>query len=83
MVNEKKQIEMYGCTVSDLDNICSRMGRLYGHKFNKADLVLCILSDAQECMDMGNIEKANKFINRAKYIVMTHLDLTDNKEKRL
>lgn len=31
--------------------------------------IMGILSDAQECMSRGNLELANKFINKAKFLI--------------
>jgi hypothetical protein len=58
---------MYGCT-EDYLKACATTST----NFNM--FLAGILSDVQECMEMGNLEKARKLTNRAKFLIFTFTD---------
>lgn len=66
-------ILMFGVTKLELDQyITDNVGNdkfFYSH----AQLATSILSDAQECLSMGDSEKARQLMNRAKYVLSFQL----------
>jgi len=63
----KNELTMFGCTKDELNEYIEdardpMMGGL-------PMLAMSILSDAQECIAIGNDELARQFINRAKYVI--------------
>lgn len=67
----QRQVKCYGCTQEEIET------SLRHAKFDfssTADMVVMgLLSDAQELIELGQKEQARQLINRAKYIVNTHL----------
>lgn len=67
MTTEQNQITMFGIPQEWLDELMDdwrdpMMGGL-------TMLAMSILSDAQECIAIGNDEMARQYINRAKYVI--------------
>lgn len=68
-MTEDKQMNMYGCTRADLDDMLEEeLMPMMGGQYM---LAMSILSDAQECIAIGMDDRARQYINRAKY-VMSH-----------
>lgn len=68
-MSQQSQIAMYGCTLDQL-NECVDEAISTPKQF-----ALSILSDAQEQMSRGNLERARHIINQAKYILDTRVDV--------
>lgn len=72
----QRHMMMYGCFTTELDEIIAdEMQPLMGGHYM---LAMSILSDAQECIAIGQEERARQYINRAKYVMRSWKEY-DNK----
>jgi hypothetical protein len=70
-----KQMNMYGMTSQDMDDmIANEMPLMGGHYM----LAMSILSDAQECISIGLEDRARRYINRAKYVMRSWNEYDNN-----
>jgi hypothetical protein len=72
MSNMEQKIKMFGCNP---DNYLASIKNSLSYKFSGAGMCACsVLSDAQELMAMGDVERARQEINLAKLIIMEMMD---------
>lgn len=60
----ERQTQMYGCTTAALQQDWETVKRMYPFRELYA---MAILSDAQEEMARGNVERARQYVNKAKW----------------
>ena len=67
MQNIEKEMKIYGMPKQDVLAIYNKIKPIYaGHEYI---YIMSILSDAQEVMQMGQLDKARQFINKAKLLI--------------
>lgn len=67
MTTEERQMDMFGCLLSDLD---VDIQQCKDHPvYSLTGFAMSVLSDAQEQMAMGLYDKSRQYINIAKYII--------------
>ena len=72
----QRHMMMYGCFTTELDEIIAdEMHPLMGGHYM---LAMSILSDAQECIAIGQEERARQYINRAKYVMRSWNEYDNN-----
>ena len=59
--------DMYGCSREELLEVCEDAQQPYMGGLSM--LAMSILSDAQECIAIGDGETARQYINRAKFVI--------------
>lgn len=70
------ELKIFGCTTDELDEAVNEAALFGGAQM----FAMSILSDAQELIAMGGesrLETARQYINRAKYVIRTHLASSD------
>jgi hypothetical protein len=74
-------VEMFGCTQKEMDNMveASLYRSMLGDTNGLLMLAMGILSDAQHVMACGNTEQARQFINKSKYVISKVMDAHDNR----
>jgi len=74
-------VQMFGCTQKEMDNMveASLYRSMLGDTNGLLMLAMGILSDAQHVMACGNTEQARQFINKSKYVISKVMDAHDNR----
>ena len=67
---ETREIKCYGFTLERMREIFE--GSLTFRLFGPEELVMSLMSDAQEEIALGSSEKARQTLNQAKWILMTY-----------
>lgn len=67
----EQEIRMFGCTIAELK---SETDAALDRGARPTSLVRSLLSDAQECIYLGNSDQARQVINRVKYITLTYME---------
>lgn len=62
-------MDTYGCTQADMEALVEQQIIFKSKPFGYETLACQIMSDAQEEMALGNVERARQYLNKAKYVL--------------